>query len=209
MQITIIGASGNVGRQVVALALERGYMVVAGVHRHNPFEQQHNLTIKSVDINDPKTVAEAIRGSQAVISTLGSWHTKSEDTVSRGTETLVAAAAQENVKRIITVTGAGALYSKDTPSLFDKLGHTFLSLVARKILHDGEAHLKLLEQSQLDWTCIRSPVMTKSPKIAYRLTDKLPAPWATIPRKAVAACLLDEVENISNVRRAPVITKAS
>lgn len=180
----------------------------AFVHRHNPFEPNDKLQITRGDISDQAAVMEALEGSQAVVSTLGSWHTKKKDVLSSGMQTLLPAMERQGIRRIITVTGAGALWAEDKPSVLDRLNHALLRLIAPKILEDGEEHVRLLVASGLDWTCVRSPVMTGSKQANYRLTNKLPTPWASIPRSAVVHCLVEQLEATDYLSKAPVIRRA-
>ncbi len=205
MRITVFGASGKVGRQVVALALARRYEVTVFVHRSNPFADDDRVRVVSGEISDAAKVAEAVQGSQAVISTLGSWHTKSKDIVTTGVRNILPVMKQQGIRRIITVTGAGALWSGDQPNGLDKAIHKLLALGAAKILADGEGQLSLLAESGLDWTCIRSPVMTKSKRTNYHLTGELAPLWAVIPRAAVVQCLVDQIESNEHLRAAPII----
>jgi putative NADH-flavin reductase len=205
MQITVFGASGRVGQQVVARALEEGYCVTAFVHRKNPFQDNSALTIVHGDIGDSKAVTTALQGSDAVISTLGSWGTKSKDILSRGMSVIIPAMESSGVERLITLTGSAAVWSGDKLSVVDKLNHAVLDIVAPKILRDGEDHLRQLDASSLWWTSVRSPVMTNSSSTKYRLDNKMGAPWAIIPRKAVVASLLDQLKSTEFINQAPVI----
>ena len=205
MQITVFGASGKVGQRVVAIALAKGYSVHAFVHSHNPFEPNDSLQVVRGNISDKAAVREALEGSEAVISTLGSWHTKGKNVLSDGMRNILPAMKQQGIGRIVTLTGAGALLAGDKPGILDKLNHALLRLIAPKILQDGEEHLRSLAESGLDWTCVRSPVMTKSARKTYRLDTKLLLPWASIPRPAVAACLVDQVTNRDYVGLSPGI----
>jgi putative NADH-flavin reductase len=207
MQVTIFGASGKVGRLVVDEALQRGYHVTAVIHRSNPFLEDPRLHTKQGDIHDLTFVTQTLQGSDAAISCLGSWGTKNKNIVSTGTANIVPAMQELNMQRLITLTGAGALWQGDAPTLFDKLSHRLLSMGAGQILADGEKHLAILEESNLTWTCIRSPIMTKSYNDRYILSAALAAPWTTIPRRAVVRCLVDQLENDDFIRQAPVIRK--
>jgi putative NADH-flavin reductase len=207
LQITVFGAAGHVGQQVVTKALAEGHTVQVFVHRHNPFGDATGVTMIQGDIVDAAAVKKALQGSEAAISALGSWHTKSKDIVQTGMQTIIPAMQELGIKRLITVTGAGALWEHDTPGAVDKLNHTLLGIGAGKILADGEAHLRLLEASGLDWTCLRSPIMTNKDSTRYRLTLKLPMPWASIPRHAVSQCLVDQLESKKWQRQAPVIRR--
>ncbi|MDL2341570.1 MAG: SDR family oxidoreductase [Patescibacteria group bacterium] len=205
MQVTIFGAAGKVGQRVVTKLLADNHQLVVFVHRHNPYANTPNVTVISGSIDNYQAVATAIQGSQAVISTLGSWGSPAKNIVSTGTETIVQAMTEQGVQRLITVSGAGAFYSQDHPTTIDRLTHRLLQLVAPKILTDGEQHLAVLEASTLDWTCIRSPVMTKRHSNDYELRQALPSLLAYVPREAVAQCLVDQLQDSTYFKKAPVI----
>lgn len=209
MQVTIFGASGKVGRLVVEEALRRGHTVIAVIHQSNPFSEQEDVQVVHGDIRDSASLTQALQGSQAVISCLGSWGSKKKDVVSAGTDAIVKGMEHAGVKRIITVTGAGAHWEGDDPGLSEDLSHSILSLVADQILVDGEKHLATLAGSTLDWTCIRSPVMTKATHTDYALRDTFLPPWAMVPRAAVARCMVDQLEQKDYIHQAPFIIKSS
>jgi len=205
MYITVFGASGKVGRLVIKQALAEGHTIAAFVHKNNPFQPQEGLRIERGDISDAAAVARALEGSDAVISTLGSWHTNSKNILATGMANIIPVMEQRGVGRIVTLTGAGALWSGDHPSAFDRAVHRLLGLGARAILEDGEAHIRALEASGLVWTCVRSPIMTPGNQDHYELRSKLTSPLATIPRQAVVTCLLDQIANTDFLKQAPVI----
>lgn len=207
MQITVFGASGRVGQLVVAIAVSRGHKVVAFVHSHNPFEGVEGVRVVQGDISDKQVVAAALQGSQAVVSTLGSWGTKQKNILEQGMQAILPAMRQAGITRIITVTGSGAHWSADKPKLSATVGRLFIKLIAGKILRDGERHLQLLEASYLDWTSVRSPVM-KGAGTEYVLSHNAPSVLANVSREAVATCLVDQLDDDTYNQRAPYIHRA-
>jgi putative NADH-flavin reductase len=205
LRITIFGAAGRVGQGVVSLALARGYTVTAFVHTRNPFTENKRLRVVPGDVNDMASVAEALDGSQVVISVVSSWHTKDKNILERAMTTIIPAMEAAGITRLITLTGSGALSSGDRPGFSDKIAHALAAMVASKILADGEKHLKLLAQSNLDWTCIRSPIMTGQRRSTYRLAPGLAPPLSLIPRAAVVQALVDQVESSVEFQQAPSI----
>lgn len=205
MVITVFGASGKVGRLVVAEALARGHSVRAFVHRTHNFPSSTQLTVIQGDIYDKESVANALFGSQVVISTLGSWGTPKKDVVSSGMQAIIPAMQSFGIDRIVSLTGAGAYIDGEKNSIGRQCGHMFGKLFAGKILVDGEKHIKLLQSSGLDWTVLRSPVMTDGARIFYKLSMRPVAMWQTIPRKAVAKALLDQLDGASYSNASPFI----
>lgn len=211
MQITIFGASGKVGRLVCQEAVKRGHCVIACVHANaaviQPLQMSYPdaLYIRQCDIRSAEDVAQAIGGSSVVISTLGSWGTKDKNIVSTATRRIIPAMQEAGIDRIITLTGTEALCVGEKPAFWRKLTRMAAKVVARRILQDGEDHLNLLSESTLDWTSLRSPVMTNSNEVFYRLTLTPTSPWQTIPRKAVAKALVDQAEGPGYSRAAPII----
>lgn len=205
MRIIIFGASGKVGRLVVELALNSGYEVTAFVHHNNPFKIASNLQVVYGDISNPVTVAEALEDNEAVISTLGSWGTSTKDIVSRGMQTIIPLMKAQNIHRIITLTGSGALWSGDKLRLIDRINHILVKLISPKVLNDGQEHIHLLEKSNLDWTILRSPTMNNKRPRAYQLSNRIGSPFACIPRVVVAQAIIDQLDDTAHIHQAPVI----
>lgn len=205
MVITVFGASGRVGRLVVAEAIARGHVVRAFVHNTNKLVANPSLTIIQGDVHDRQTVAAAVYGSKAVISALGSWGTPSKDIVTTAIRNIIPAMESAGVDRIISLTGSDAYDSADKPTVGQRCSHLFGKLVAGKIIADGEEHIRLLRASTLDWTVLRSPVMTNGAGIFYKLSLQPVASWRTIPRKAVAKAMLDQLDGVGYSSAAPFL----
>lgn len=210
MQITIFGGGGRVGSLVVAAALQQGHEVVAFVHSEPRFAKSPHLKVVKGDIHDEAAVASALTGSQAVISTLGSWGTPTKDILTIAMQHIIPAMQAGGVQRIVSLTGSDARAVGDSLSLMHRLSHASIKLAPglRKILADGEQHIKLLEASGLDWTVVRSPVMNgRGNPARYELTDKRSLPWATINRESVALSLLQLIGDTKHARQAPYISR--
>ncbi len=69
MNIALIGASGFVGSHLLTEALNRGHKVTAIVRDASKITAKHpNLTIKTGDVRDENTVADLVKGHDAVLS---------------------------------------------------------------------------------------------------------------------------------------------
>ena len=204
MNITVFGATGKVGRLIVADLLQQGHQVTAFVHRTEPRPHPRLMAMHG-SITDPISALQAIQGADVVVSALGSWGSQSKDVVSTATAVIIPAMQASGVTRIISVTGSAALAPGDAPSILAKVSRRFLVIVAPKILADGDKHIALLAASQLDWTIIRSPAMLPGNRIAYRLSQQPQSLLQLISRRAVVKCMIDQIADTAHMRTAPII----
>lgn len=209
MQVTVFGANGKVGRLVVKRLLDNDHSVVAFIHEHSDLVDHAKLTLVRGDVHREEDIKRAVKGSNVVISTLSSWHSPDKNVLSSCMERLIPALRHEGITRVISLTGAGAYTSHPNPSLFDSLQHSIFNAIAPKVLRDSEEHIRLLAESGLDCTVVRSPIMTDSGTVGYLLKQQPPMPWQTIHRQAVANCLVNLVLDNSYSKQAPYITRAT
>lgn len=205
MKVIVFGANGRVGQLVVDNLLHVNHTVIAVIHGADPFEPHNNLRVVQADIYKPEQYIEHIKGCDAVISTLGSWGTPRKDIVSTGMRHIVPAMQQYGVNRIVSLTGADARAKGDKITLLHRLGRGMLLIIAKKIILDGERHVQILSESDLDWTVIRSPVMQKKGKLGFIFSVKRPYPWQTIYRQNVANAMVALLEEDAYIQQAPFL----
>src|SRR3954471_19137715 len=72
MNLTVFGATGGGGREVVGQALDRGDHVTAYVRNPAKLDVAHpNLVVIGGELTDADAVRRAVNGADAVISALG------------------------------------------------------------------------------------------------------------------------------------------
>jgi putative NADH-flavin reductase len=77
IKVIIFGASGNLGKRLVAKGVELGYLVIAFVRNKDKIEKQFNgkppinLTVIEGDIFQPESVGNAINGHGFLINAAG------------------------------------------------------------------------------------------------------------------------------------------
>lgn len=193
MKITIFGANGKVGKSLVEDVLDEGHEVVAFVHSHHELATRQGLTIIQGDVHRVEDVERALLGSDAVMSALGSWGTKTKDVLSSAMSTIIPIMQKHTISRIISLTGAEARAKGDNLGFIHRVAHALAHIFTGKILRDGEEHIALLEKSNLDWTVIRSPIMKSKKGGVFSLTDDRPLPWMSISRDAVVEAMVNEL----------------
>lgn len=207
MQITVLGASGRVGRLVVANLLASDYSVRVLIHNANPQIEHKNLTVVQGSVTDRAGIENALTGSEVVISCLGSWGKHRGQVLTDAMQTLIPAMESQGITRLISLTGVAAFLPNESTTTLDKLNRLFLKTVQPKVLSDGEKHLEVLLACKLNWTALRSPVMTNGTAESYQLSTKLPAPWVTVTRAGVARALVDQMDDQAYLRGAPAVYK--
>ncbi|MDO5616621.1 MAG: NAD(P)H-binding protein [Cruoricaptor ignavus] len=208
--VTVIGASGFVGSKVVKELSDRGYAVKAVVRNPENVAQLPNVTAVSADINQVESLAETLKGSDAVISAFNAgWANPNiyEDFL-KGAHAIEKAVENSGVKRFITVGGAGSLYTADGNQIVDspdfpaeiKPG----ALAARDYLNE------IKNNQTLDWTFF-SPAIEMHQGTAgirkgeYRTSEETPVfdenGRSVLSVEDVAVALVDELENGKFIRK--------
>ncbi len=203
MRILIVGASGALGRELVAQALAGGHRVTALVRRPERFGLRHpNLDVVSGDVLDPAAVDTAVAGQEAVVSALGHkrW-LRPTRILSTGTANVLAAMARHGVRRFVCVTSLGVGDSWWRMGLWYTL--FVLPVILQFYFWDKLRQERLVRASALDWTIVRPGALTNGrPRSRWRVGGAIGNPlWtARIARADVARFLLDEAAHPHHLR---------
>ncbi|MDX1770217.1 MAG: SDR family oxidoreductase [Planococcaceae bacterium] len=150
MNITLFGATGRVGSEILKLALRDGHHVTALVRTPSKLPTHNNLSILTGDIRDKELVSKAIENADAVMSAIG---TDKTTTLTDAIPSIIEAMKTGNVERIITIGTAGILQSRTNPDVY-----RFQSTESkRRLTFAAEEHAKVYEQlkrTDLEWTII-------------------------------------------------------
>lgn len=156
MIITIFGATGTVGKELVKQALFGGHTVRA--FGRNVFtagwQEDKNLQLVKGALFDELQVRHAVSGADVVLSALGGSFDGTDKARSLGLKNIITQMQATGCKRIIAVGGKGQLDMPDGSLLMED------KAFPQEYLPVSEEHLKalrFLEHSGLDWTFICSP----------------------------------------------------
>ena len=161
MKLVVFGASRGAGLEVVKQALNAEHAVIAFVRSPTNLQIQHpNLTVFQGDALDADAVEKAIAGQEAVVSTLGATRPPVPHMMETSARNIVAGMKKHGVQRIVSTTGAGVRQPEDQPKFIDHFIGILLNLLAREVVMDSAANVKVIQDSELDWTVIRFPRLT-------------------------------------------------
>lgn len=197
MKIAVIGATGNVGKRIVAEALHRNHSVTAIARDPSKLTDRDGLTIIQGDANDPAKLGMLLVGHDAIVSSIK--FLDSDITL------LVQAVRASGVSRYLIVGGAGSL-EVSPGKLF--LEHPDFPDFAKPEAIKGKEYLDYLKTiKNLDWTFLCPSALFEAGERTgvFRLgkdlllIDKDGKSWISYEDYAVA--LLDEIENPQHIQQ--------
>ena len=168
-RVLVVGATGGTGRQLVALALERGHAVTALVRNRSKLQVEHpNLRVVQGDVLDYASVEAAMRGQEAVISALG--HKRyfyPTRILSEGTRNILRAMETHGVPRLVCETSLGIGNSAGRMGLYYTL--FVIPVVLPFYFWDKTRQERLIAASKVEWVIVRPGVLTNGEKLGvYR-----------------------------------------
>lgn len=163
MKVLVIGATGRLGSHLVEHALEAGHEVTAFARNIDEFPLSHpNLKLKQGDVLYPALIEAALPGQDAVISVIGIRQFKGPITLlSTGIRNIITAMENQNIKRLVTITGAGILQEDDRQIVMESLS---FPPNLQNISLDHLRVWELLKISELDWTIVCPAFMHQTEK---------------------------------------------
>lgn len=162
MKLIIFGATGTVGRQLAAQALEQGHQVTAFVRDPAKFgAPHHNLRLVKGDVLDEDSVRRAMTGHDAVLCALGRPLMNKEKLRAKGTEIIVRAMQAAGVSRLICLSAMGTAESRALLPL--RYTHFLIPLFMRRLYADHAEQERLVRQSRLDWVIVRPGSFEEGP----------------------------------------------
>jgi uncharacterized protein len=149
VKVALYGASGKSGSRILQELVSRGHRVTAIARDPAKLPQPGpGVSVKQDDLSDPKQIAAAVEGADAVISAYAPPQDRPDEIVGV-TQRQVDALRQAPNARLIVVGGAGGLNVAPGVTVIDS-GH-----LPEPYLPIAKAHLRalnVLRASPIDWT---------------------------------------------------------
>ena len=166
MNVVVFGGTGSTGRLVVESALSAGHVVTAFVRDIKRMPLTHpKLRIVKGDAMDPASVASAVKGTDAVICTLGAIPQAKGDRGRRQPGIPVCSVGTRNILAAMAP-GRGRLIVESSVSVGESyrtgsFGAGFLvKLALREVMADKEVQEAAVRKSDYDWTIVRPATLT-------------------------------------------------
>jgi putative NADH-flavin reductase len=205
MRLTVFGATGGTGQQVVRQALAAGHEVTAVVRDTGRLRQAHErLTVVTADVFDASAIEPAVKGRDAVISALGPRKGAPPTVCSTAAVSIVTAVRAVDVARLVAVSAAPVAEHDPGDRLFYRL---VLRPIVRRAFAAAYADLAAMERTIMDsglaWTIARPPRLTDRERTGkYRIGHGHNIPGGyTVGRADLADALLAALGDERAVRR--------
>lgn len=199
MIVTIFGATGTVGKELVRHCQAKGYNVKAfGRNVESLIDEdlrEENFEAVKGYVFDAGDVLKAIKGSHFVLSALGGDVGGNDKTRSIGMKNIVAQMEKANIKRIVAIGGLGVLNGEDgllvmdTPSFPKQF---------KAVSQEHLAALNYLKSSTLDWTFVCPPdILPSSANGRFNTAANVPAKGSQINAGNLALFMVEELSDSS------------
>ena len=175
MKLTIFGATGGIGGQLLEQAVAAGHEVTAVVRDPSKLAPSRNgVRVVTADLAaaEPGVLESAVAGADAVLSGVGPRPMTKAGVAEHGTRAIVRAMQATGVRRILVVSAA-PISTVPSPGRPHPPRHdpgegfvmrNLLTPFAKTVMRERYADLALMEDvlraSDLDWTIFRPPRLT-------------------------------------------------
>ncbi len=207
MRIALFGATGRTGKILLEKLIHEGFeinVLVRNPKKLNPFSQKINVIIG--DVTNYDNVFQTIESCQAVISAIGYVRGSKSGFQTLAVNHMVKAMNQLQVKRIIVLTGSGVPHKHDVFTIGNWLLTSIIKLVANDRYTDGVNQVNVLQNSDLEWTVVRAPLLTNGNEKGNFKTGYLPLGlFSRISRADVAQFIVDVLKNNNYIYQMPQI----
>lgn len=208
MQITILGASGQVGKATLREALSKGYQVKVLVRSPDKLgDLKEKVTIIKGDLLDGMSVEQALQGSVVVINAAGG--VKEPDQYKKFQ--LIGTILTEKMKllgitRLINISGAVMNLPTEKLDLKRKIMKVFVSLIFRQMKQAQEAFLPIIiNDNNISWTFVRAAMISKKPGTGKVLANDKQMPGTTIMLEDLGKFIVEQITSTEWIKKAPLV----
>ena len=201
LKLFVIGATGRTGREVVQQALAKGHHVTAFVRSPEALGlTNERLTVVKGDVDDKDRLFQAMQNHDAVISTLGPRKVFKPGSLLHDSALATTHVMQRaGIKRLVVLSAAAH---------FPGFPNRIASFIMRGHMRDSLAMEEIVQSNGIDWTIARPPRLTQEDSLGYRSREgAAPKMGFALSRKAVAAFMLDAIEQKKHLRKIVGIAK--
>lgn len=206
-KIAIIGATGKSGKYLIKQLLIKGFSLKVLIRTPENFQIQ-NLLIEVIygDATNLKSVETLLTGCSAVISTLGLGAKHDELKIfSKATEHIIRCIKAMSINRYIVITGLNVDTPFDQKSNSTQFATDWMYKNFPVTTADKQVEYQLLQDSSIDWTLVRLPMIIQTDEQFQVKVDLKDCPGDKISTTDLANFLIEQLEDKTYLKKAPFI----
>ena len=209
MNLTLIGSTGKVGRELMNQALDAGHAVTVLVRNPDKLDTlRSRVTVVQGDVTDVSAVDRAVTFAEAVLSTLGHTRGSASDLLTVASSNVVKVMRQRDVRRLVVLTNTAISDPGDQPTSGQKIMGTVMGLAIGRVNRDHIAQAQVIAESELDWTIVRAVMLSNGPHSGKYKVGKLDSSAGShIARADVADFMLATLTTTTYLRSMAVISQ--
>jgi putative NADH-flavin reductase len=226
MKLTVFGATGGIGQEIVRQGLASGHEVTAVVrdparftitgerlevrppdcahHQQAPdVLRLHGGEDRAGQLRGDAGVRAAVTGRDAVLSGLGARSRADAGVAAKLTRSVLAAMEAEHVRRLLVVSAAPLGPVPEGHTVLDKTMLAIINSVLKDVYDDLRVMEGDLAASATDWTSVRPPKLTNRPVTGrYRsVVGGNPPRGRSLARADVAHAMLAMIDDPATVKQ--------
>jgi putative NADH-flavin reductase len=206
MKVTVFGATGSIGKQLISQSLEKGHEVTAFCRDISKLQEfKHaNLSFITGDVFNFAEVSKAVSNQDVIIIALGSGKSRKSNVRSVGTKNIIEAMKANGVQRLICQTTLGTQESNANLNFFWK--YIMFGWYLKQIFQDHELQEKYVQESGLDWTIVRPGAFTNGEKTEiyqHGFGPEIKSLKLKISRADVADFILKQLNDLKYLHQTP------
>ncbi|MGN9844924.1 NAD(P)-dependent oxidoreductase [Nonomuraea sp. H19] len=212
MKLTVFGATGGIGLQLLRQGLDFAHEITAVVRDASrlPAELRERVDVVEANVMDPDAITPAVKGRDAVLTAMGTRERGPSAVHTASVGAIIEAMNRTGTRRLLTV-GASGMVTDAGDGLLTR--YVLKPLIVQRLFRHSYADLaeseRLLRASDLDWTIVRPSRLTDAGRTnRYRTArDRNIRGGMNTTRADVADCMLQLIGDRTSVRH--VISVAS
>jgi putative NADH-flavin reductase len=209
MQITILGAAGRIGQEVVRAAVQKGYKIKVLVRDPEKLGVlKSDVEIIQGNLLDALMVEKSMSGSEVVINLSGA--AKEPDQVVKFQkigEIIIEKLKILGIKRLINISAAVAILPNERLELRRRLLRTVTYLFYREMKQVQDTVMKIIiEQNDIDWTLIRPAFITDKKSSGNIIVNDKKLPGISVTLRDLGKFIVDQIESRNWIHKGPMIT---
>ena len=208
MQITILGASGQVGKETVREALSKGYQVKVLVRSPDKLgDLKEKVTIVKGDLLDSSSVEQALQGSVVVINAAGGVKEPDQYNKFRLIGNILTEKMKKlGIKRLINISGVVTNLPTEKLDLKRRIMKVFVSLIFRQMKQAQEAIQPIIiNDNDISWTFVRAAMISKKQGTGKILASDKQMPGTTIMLEDLGKFMIEQITSTEWIKKAPMV----